>query len=172
MNQIPKEIGYLTLPVQNSGNDDAFEPELRLTARSKTKEILAIYPLTKRASLLAFKVLDTLTDLPSDAQLAGIFLRDGLTQMGKVDAHMSHKFVIGFAFKGENTFYVASEDILDPIRLDIGREWHGFGMSAKAKNSSEYVLAKHVVLSLRGWNDMDIQFLESDSEPTEETPSS
>jgi hypothetical protein len=151
--QIAKEVKLVQVQIVNSGNDDAFEPEIRAIPRdsdSKDEDVSGMFSLRKMATLLSYRIMHTLSDEPDEAELAVSFLREGLHDVPLLaGSQIRGNIVFGFAFRGGSLFHLASEQVLNVVQFVIKNQAPiPFALRAKAKNSSDALLCKQTVLKI------------------------
>lgn len=159
--RITKEVQLIEVGLTNTGNDDAFEPEIRVLVRTespKGKHLLGMFAFKKMANLLSYRVVNTLSEEPDESEFAVTFLEHALQNVPPLAGHSTQYMVLGFAFKGGSLFHFASEDVLTLLSLSIDRDAppQDFELRAKAKNSSEAVLCERAVLTTADYNALNL----------------
>jgi hypothetical protein len=98
---IEKELVLVLVSLVNSGNDDAFDPEIRAYPLvPKVEESGGMLALTRTASLLPYHFVRTPSNTPDEIELAVSFLKDGLTVVPLLAGEsVADHFVFGFALR-------------------------------------------------------------------------
>jgi hypothetical protein len=151
-----REIHLIEISVMNTGNDDAFEPEVRaiplLYVRKSNKEIpYGMFTARRCAVLLSYLNIKTRSQEPDETELATLFVKEGLQTIPFIPGHTSRFIVFGFAFKDGSFFHLASEDVFTFASWPLGTAGQPtlvFQLVAKARNSGRAMLCKRVTLPL------------------------
>jgi hypothetical protein len=151
----PKEVHLIEIPVMNTGNDDAFEPEIRaiplVRDSNSKKEIPYGYVALRHAGvLLSFKTIMGRSQEPDEIELATLFVKEGLQRIPFIVGNTSRFIVFGFTFKGGSQLHLASEDVFEFASLSFGKDQapRAFQLFAKARNSGRALLCKRVTVTL------------------------
>jgi hypothetical protein len=151
---ITKEVRMIEIGVENTGNDDAFEPQIRaiplLQVPDSKKEIQhGMFPLSHVAVLLPYRNIKTRSERPEESELAILFLMEGLQVVPFIEGHSSRWIVFGFSFRDGAFFHLASEEAVTFVSLPIEQTASlSFKLEAKARNSGKGLLCNRATLNL------------------------
>jgi hypothetical protein len=159
--KITKEVQLIEVGLGNSGNDDAFEPEMRAFLRVQSPKgaySTGMFAFKKTANLLNYRIVHTLSEEPDESELAVTFLENGLQNIPFLAGHSTQYLVFGFAFKGGSLFHFASEDVLTllSVPIDSLAPLISLGLRAKAKNSSDALLCKQAALTIKDFKGLSL----------------
>ncbi len=150
-----KEVHLIEISVRNTGNEDAFEPEIHAVHCCKTQKSgkeISHSMLTFRNSgvLLSYLNLKTRSQEPDETELATLFVKNGLQPTPFIAGGTSQFIVFGFTFKDGSFFHFASTDVFAfaSFPLGVGQPDLVFELGAKARNSGKALLCKRVTLAM------------------------
>jgi hypothetical protein len=144
---ISKELRLVEIGVRNSGNDDAFHPEIRVNYLAGEKAASGFMSFKKASLMLEYCELETPSNDPTEHELAVTFLRKGLQSVPLIGGGTAHYIVFGFVFRNGEMFHFASEDAISLVSLPVrtGAPM-SFRLRAKARNSGLGLLCERALL--------------------------
>lgn len=121
-----KQVKMLVVFIANTGNDDAFEPEIRGIplpppgVKEDKSSLLpvpmsGVLPFDKVGLMLDYRTLSTFSNEPNESELAAILLKDGLQKLPFIPGGSGSGLIIGFTLKDSPLFYLASEGVVETI---------------------------------------------------------
>ncbi len=157
---VEKQVFLVWIGLFNQGIDTAYKPEIQISSmRTQVGGKIPYFGLisVRKTIRLTDSILEPTMDGSSDRSLAIAYLTKGLQDVDKIDGDGSgSKILLGFAFEGSSSFFVASEDVLDLADWPTTNLYIDLTAWGKAENASRSTLFKEKRLLLSAWNKVQL----------------